>query len=104
MGILLVDFFALRLAVRAVRAAHIGAFVPFQAQPAQAVDQLLLGAFHIALAVGIFDPQNKLPASLAGQQKIIQGGSTAPRWVCPVGDGANRTRTGLIFSVMKRLR
>ena len=55
LGVLEVDFLALRLAVRAVRTAYIGAFVPFQPQPAQAVHKFLLGAILVAFAVGIFD-------------------------------------------------
>ncbi len=60
-GILLVDLFALGLVIGGIWPADAGTFVPFQAQPVQAVDQLFFCAGHVALLVGVFDAQDELP-------------------------------------------
>jgi hypothetical protein len=58
------------LTVRTKRPANIRTFVKWDTQPAQAVHDLLFGAFHKSLLVGIFETQNKLTACLAGKQII----------------------------------
>ena len=76
--VLAVDLGALRLAVGAVGAADVGPLVPLQPEPAQARHQLLLGAGDEALAVGVLDAQDELPARLAGDQVVVERGAPAP--------------------------
>jgi hypothetical protein len=57
----------LRLAIRAIIAAYIGAFVPVQPKPTQVVFAILLGISYISLLIGIFDAQNKYTLLLAGK-------------------------------------
>ena len=64
-AVLAVDFCALRLAIGAVGAAEVGAFIPGEAEPAKRVEDLLLGASDEAGAVRIFDAQDKFSAPLA---------------------------------------
>ena len=72
-----IEMRALGLAVRPIRPALVGAFIPFQAQPAQVVHEILLGLGHEAFAVGVFDAQDELTAGLAGQQEVVQRGPRA---------------------------
>ena len=65
-AVLAVDFGALGLAVGAVGAADVGAFVPGEAEPAEGVEDLLLGGGDEAGAVGVFDAEDELAAALAG--------------------------------------
>ena len=66
LGVFLVNGLAFRLAVRRVRAADIGAFIPLQPQPVQAVDQVVFGLRIVALGVGIFEAQEELPTGIVG--------------------------------------
>src|SRR5271163_3541811 len=61
-----VDLRAFRLTVGAVRAADVGAFVPCEAEPAEGVEDLLLGGGNEAGAVGIFNAQHEIATALAG--------------------------------------
>ena len=67
-----VDFGAFGLAVGAEGTADVGAFVPLQAEPAQGVEDHLLGAGDEAGAVGVLDAQHKLAAALAGVEEVEQ--------------------------------
>src|SRR5262249_29229214 len=60
------------LAVRRERTAHVGAFVPIQAQPFQVFKELRLVAGFAALNVGVFDPENESAALLPREQPIEQ--------------------------------
>src|SRR5690606_29782214 len=71
--ILLVDRTALALPVRAVRAADIRTLVPFDAQPAQGVEDLLFGLASRTQLISIFDSQNEFTTVLAGETQIEQG-------------------------------
>ena len=71
-AVLAVDFGALGLAVGAVGAADVGAFVPGEAEPAEGVEDLLLGGGDEAGAVGVFDAQDELAAALAGVDVVDQ--------------------------------
>ncbi|MNZ87264.1 hypothetical protein D3C78_1061150 [compost metagenome] len=73
LGVLGVDLAALALPVRAVRAAHIRAFVPFDAKPAQGVEDLLLRLAGRAQLVGVLDAQDELTAMLLGEAVVEQG-------------------------------
>ena len=74
-GVLLVNSLALALAVGGVRAALGHALVGLQAAPPQGFHNVSLRARHKALAVGIFDTDNKLAAVFLGKQIVIEGGA-----------------------------
>src|SRR5204863_7816245 len=63
----------LRLVIRAVRAADLGALVPVQAQPAEPVEDRLQGLRHVALLVGVVDAEDELAVLLPGEQPVEQG-------------------------------
>ena len=73
----LVAFELLRLVVRPVRAANFRAFVPVQAEPAEAVQDRLKGFLHVALLVGVVDAKDELPTVLLGEEVVEQGGADA---------------------------
>ena len=56
-----------------MRAANLGAFVPVDAQPAEAVEDRLQGLVDVPLLIGVVDPQDELPAVRAGEQPAEQG-------------------------------
>ena len=63
---------ALRLEIRAVRPADLGAFVPVHAHPAEAVEDQRDGLLDVPLLVGVVDPEDELAAGVAGQQPVEQ--------------------------------
>ena len=73
LGILPVRVLALGLAIGAVRTTHVGAFVPVQTEPAQRLENVLLGFCGTAGLVGVFDTQDKLAAVLTGKAQVEQG-------------------------------
>ncbi|MCY1514521.1 hypothetical protein D9M68_490660 [compost metagenome] len=73
LGILLVDLATLALAIRAVGATDVRALIPFDAEPAQGVIDLLLGLAGRAQLIGVFDPQDELTAVLARETQVEQG-------------------------------
>ena len=73
--IFFVDVLALALAVRAVIAAEGNAFVEFDAEPCQRLDDIFFGTGHKALAVSIFDAENQFAAMLFGEQIIVEAGA-----------------------------
>ena len=78
LDVLAVDLGAFGLAVRAVGAADVGAFIPGEAEPVEGVEDLLLGGGDEAGAVGVLDAQDELAAALAGVDEVEQadvGGS-----------------------------
>jgi len=68
--VLAIDFGALGLAVGAVWAADVGAFVPGEAEPAEGVEDLLLGGGDEAGAVGVFDAEDEFAVALAGKEVV----------------------------------
>ena len=70
LDVLAIDFGALGLAVGAVRAADVGAFVPGEAEPAEGVEDLLLGRGDEAGAVGVFDAEDELAFALTGEEIV----------------------------------
>ncbi len=71
-GVLTVDLATLTLAIRCMRPAHVRAFIPVQAQPAQRFENRLLGLRCAARAIGILNTQNELPAMLSRKAEIEQ--------------------------------
>jgi hypothetical protein len=69
-GALAIEFIPVRLSIWAVRTAYIDAFVPFETEPAQVIEELLFVFRPAALGVGILDAQNKRPAMMAGDKPI----------------------------------
>ncbi len=70
--VLLVDLAALALPVRAMRTANVRTLVPFDAQPAQRIVDLLLGFTGRAHLIGILDAQDELAAVLSGEAQVEQ--------------------------------
>ncbi len=67
---LAVDFGALGLAVGAVGASDVGAFVPVEAEPAEGVEDFLFGGGDEAGAVGVFDAEDEFAVALAGVEEV----------------------------------
>ena len=65
-----VDFGAFGLAVGAVRAADVGAFVPGEADPAERVEDLLLRGGDEAGAVCVLDAENEFAGALVGVEIV----------------------------------
>ena len=72
LDVLAVDFGAFGLAVWAVGTAYVRAFVPGEAEPAERVEDHLLGGGDEAGAVGVLDAQDELAAALAGVEEVEQ--------------------------------
>ena len=64
---------ALRLQVRAVRAADLRALVPVEAEPAHGPDDEVDVFLGGALGVGILDAQDELAAHGAGKRPVVDG-------------------------------
>ena len=60
-----------------MRPADLGALVPVEAEPAEAVQDRLQRLGHVALLVGVVDAQDELAAVLAGEQPVEQGRADA---------------------------
>ena len=71
----LVDVHALRLAVRRVRAADLGALVPVEAQPAHRVEQLVVRLLGVAGRVGVLDAEDERALVVPGERPVEQGGA-----------------------------
>ncbi len=68
-----VDGQALGLAIGPEFAAHVGAFVPLEAEPAQGAKDGLLAARGRARAVGVLDPQHEGASVAAREGQVEQG-------------------------------
>ena len=91
----------LRLVIGAVRPADLGALVPVDAEPAEAVEDGLQGLGHVALLVGVVDAQDELAAVLAGEQPVEQGRADAADVQIAGRAGAKRVRTMSSASVAR---
>ena len=65
-----IDFGAFGLAVGAVWAADVGAFVPGEADPAEGFEDLLLGGGDEAGAVGVFNAEDEFTAALFAEEVV----------------------------------
>ncbi|GBH11088.1 DNA-binding transcriptional response regulator [Pseudomonas syringae pv. actinidiae] len=70
--VFLVDIAPFALPIRAVWAADVRTFAPFDAQPAQCVENLLFGLAGRAQLIGVFNAQNELAAMLFGKAVVEQ--------------------------------
>jgi hypothetical protein len=70
LDVLAIDFGALGLAIGAVGAAEVGAFVPGEAEPAEGVEDLLLGGGDEAGAVGVLDAEDELAPALPRVEEV----------------------------------
>src|SRR6185503_3745159 len=66
---------ALRLAIGPEGAAHVGALVPLDPEPAQALQDRALVLRPRALAVGVLDAQHEAPSAPARVGPVEQGGA-----------------------------
>ncbi len=71
----LVQVHALRLTVRRVRAADLGALVPVEAQPAHRVEQLGVRLLGVAGRVGVLDAEDQSALVVLGERPVEQGGA-----------------------------
>src|SRR5262245_34016977 len=71
-GVLLVYLTTLTLTIRAVRTTDVRALVPFDAEPAQRVEDLLFGLAGRAQLVGVLDAQDELAAVLTSETEVEQ--------------------------------
>ena len=98
-GVFAVDRQPVGLAIRTVRSANIGAFVPIEAQPFQIADELVFEASFAALDVGILDAQHHDSAlGWRANSQLNSAVRALPTWRWPVGDGAKRTRIWVLKS------
>ena len=67
-----VDLAPLGLPVGPVRAADLGALVPVQAEPAQAVEQVPVGLLGVAGGVGVLDAEDERAAGVPGVRPVEQ--------------------------------
>ena len=72
LGGVFIELQALRLVVRPIVAADIGAFVPVQLQPAQGIKDVLLRPLHLAGDVGVLDADDELAAVATGEEPVKQ--------------------------------
>src|ERR1035441_8404150 len=70
--VLAINLGSLRLAIRTVRAANVGTFVPGEPEPAKRVEDHLLGGGDETSAVGVLDAQDELAAALASVDEVEQ--------------------------------
>ncbi|EKD80993.1 MAG: hypothetical protein ACD_39C02053G0001 [uncultured bacterium] len=68
--VFLINFEALRLIIRAVRASNFGTFIPGHAEPFHVAQQAVNGLLGRALNIGIFDAQHKSAAGLTGIKPV----------------------------------
>ena len=71
----LIDVATLGLAVRAVRATHVDAFIPVDAQPIQGLDDLVVAFLGVALGVRILDTEHERALGVAGLSPVEQCGA-----------------------------
>ena len=72
---ILVDVATLGLAVRTVRAAHVNALIPVDAQPIQGFDDLVVAFLGVALGVRIFNTEHERALGMAGLSPVEQCGT-----------------------------
>src|SRR5438552_1188752 len=60
-----------------MRAADFGAFVPIEAEPAEAIENRLQCFADISHLIGVVDAKNELAAVLAGEQPVEKSGADA---------------------------
>ena len=73
-----VDVAPLALPVRPVRAADLRALVPVHAEPAQRVEQQLVGLLGVARGVGVLDAEHEGAADVPGVGPVEQAGADQP--------------------------
>ena len=99
------------MAVGAVGAADVGALVPGEAEPAEGVEDHLLGGRHEAGAVGVLDAEDELAVALPGVDVVDEadvGGAyvrvAGGRWSdANTNGGSNFCHDGPISMVSGRL-
>ncbi len=73
----LVDGFAFGLEIGAAGSADFWAFIPLEAEPAEAFEDDLDGLLSVAGFVGVFDAEDEGAAAMAGEEPVEEGGSGA---------------------------
>jgi len=70
-----VDVAAHRLPVRLVRAADADALVPFEAEPGERIEDLLVALLAVARGVGVFDAEHEGAAGVSRVRPVEEGGA-----------------------------
>ena len=86
-SVLLVDVQPLGLEVGAVVAPHLGPLVPLQAQPAQALHDVVQGILAIAGAVRVLDAQDEDAVVVAGEEPVEESRPGSPHMEITRGAG-----------------
>ncbi len=73
--IFLIDVTTLTLTVRSLGTAEAHTLVEFEAEPAERLDDILLGSGHEAVGVGVLNTKHKVAPMLAGEEIVEQGGA-----------------------------
>jgi hypothetical protein len=87
-----IDLEPVGLPIRAVGAAHVGAFVPVETEPFQVGDELIFKADFAAIDVGVFDAKYHSAALLAGEEPVEESGAGVADVKVP-GGGWSETYT-----------
>ena len=88
LGILFISIHALALHIRPIRPADVGAFVVLQANRFQGVVNHLDSALHLTFLIGIFNPQDEIPALILRNQIFIQRCAQIAHMHKPGGTGS----------------
>ena len=98
-----VAFQSLGLKIGSVGAAHARAFVPIDAQPFQAVEDVVNRALGDAALVGVLHSHDELPAVAAGEQPVEHGGADVAdvRVAGRAGRVANTDVSGMVDGLLK---
>ena len=96
----------LGLAIRPVRPADVGPFVPVEAEPAQILEDARLRLARRALGVGVLDAQDERAVLAVREQPVEQRGARVADVQVAGGLGAKRTRMQIqeLRSRLSRLR
>src|SRR5438094_6779514 len=69
-----IDLEPVGLPIRSVAAAHVGAFIPIEAEPFQVLDELVFETRFAAIYVGVFDAERHGAALLAREEPVEKSG------------------------------
>ena len=99
---LLVEIEAFGLAVRAMRAAYVDAFIPVHAEPFQRIFDILFGFLGGALQIRIFDADEEGAVSVTSNQPVEERGArtTDMKWACRA---RGKTNFQFLFHLLKLL-
>ena len=95
LGVAAIHIFPFALDVGSVRAAHIGTFIVIQSGGFHGTVDHIHSTFHIAVPVGIFDPQNEFSVLRLGDQVRIKRSTQIPHVHKTGGTGCKTGTDGI---------